>query len=362
VGTAIASNPFPHTWDEIYFGSSLVPNQFANVDIGKYMIAPYVLTGDQITNLERELSVKWGITLNGDVYFPPVPLITPTYDGSGEAFHPSVYDAGEGNVWPSTGSPQHRYWMAMTPYPNTNDAYENPSILVSDDRETWTVPSGLTNPIDPKPGTDHNADTEILHGQDDKLYVYYIDTATTGYNMNVRSSSDGVTWSAETTLFNGSYAACPTVFYDGSQYIMIYVDAESTPYVLRYRTCATPDGTWSAESSLSISGTPSGTHPWNIFARKISDGSYLALIHFPPTTDPQKTGSLYWATSSNGTTWTVSDVEIDTGDYDFIAGTIYRSCFVEVGSGEYWVWFSGLDELIQEARKEARTGLKHATR
>ena len=52
------------------------------------------------------------------------PCTTPTYDGSGQGMHPSVYDAGAGETWNG-----HRYWMAMTPYPNNDSTKENPSIL-----------------------------------------------------------------------------------------------------------------------------------------------------------------------------------------------------------------------------------------
>ncbi len=37
----------------------------------------------------------------------------------------------------------------MTPYPNGNDTYENPSILAGNDGTSWAVPAGLINPIDP---------------------------------------------------------------------------------------------------------------------------------------------------------------------------------------------------------------------
>ena len=58
-------------------------------------------------------------------YGVPVPLGTPTYDSRGQVVHPDVLYVPDGfgpEKWP--------YWMAMTPYPNGNDAYENPSILV----------------------------------------------------------------------------------------------------------------------------------------------------------------------------------------------------------------------------------------
>ena len=64
-------------------------------------------------------------------------LNIPTYDGSGQAVHPDVY-------YNANGWNGYRYWMAMTPYPNGNAAYENPSIVVSNDNLNWIVPPGLS--------------------------------------------------------------------------------------------------------------------------------------------------------------------------------------------------------------------------
>ncbi|HEX3014918.1 MAG TPA: hypothetical protein VHQ46_00810 [Desulfobacteria bacterium] len=93
-------------------------------------------------------------------------LLTPTYDGSGQVVHPSVLD-----VWTEYGLPHwsgFRYWLAITPYPNGDDAYENPSILASNDGINWVVPPGICNPLDVKPGTKHstpanyNSDPELV--------------------------------------------------------------------------------------------------------------------------------------------------------------------------------------------------------
>lgn len=230
--------------------------------------------------------------------------------------------------------------MALTPYPNGNDNYENPSIFVSQDGIHWSIPTGLTNPIDSFPGgTYHNGDVELILGQDDDLYCYYIDTIVTGYRVLVRSSSDGITWGSETALFTGSYALSPTVVYDGSQYVMYYV--KQTDNSLRSRTSSFPNNSWSNESSsLSISSEPSNTNLWHIFVRQLLDNTYLGLFHYPPT-GQQLGGSIYWVTSSDGTTWTVESSEIATGDYSFNSSSVYRSCFVEDSTGDYTIWHSG---------------------
>src|SRR5436190_6416072 len=88
----------------------------------------------------------------------PVWLAIPTYERSGEGIHPDVVH------FPS---PWHgwEYWMAFTPYPNGNEAAENPSILASHDGLNWLVPDGLTNPLVPPilVGKAFNSDPDLLY-------------------------------------------------------------------------------------------------------------------------------------------------------------------------------------------------------
>jgi hypothetical protein len=53
----------------------------------------------------------------------------PTYDDSYQLTHPKV-------LYFSEGWNHYKYWMSMTPYPQQNDYFENPSIVVSNDGVT----------------------------------------------------------------------------------------------------------------------------------------------------------------------------------------------------------------------------------
>src|SRR5271166_5048875 len=63
------------------------------------------------------------------------PLVTPTYDGSGQVTEPSIANFPGG--WHG-----FTYWLAVAPYPHSHAAYENPSILVSNNGTNWSVPPG----------------------------------------------------------------------------------------------------------------------------------------------------------------------------------------------------------------------------
>jgi hypothetical protein len=276
------------------------------------------------------------------------PLTTPTYDTSGQAMHPSVVDLGSGNTWNGK-----RYWMAMTPYPQGNDDYENPSILVSDDGTTWTEPVGITNPIVPFPGgSGYNADAELILGQDNKLYCFYMSTDGSTFNKSyVKSSTDGVTWSAATELFSVALAAfgSPAVIWDGSQYVMWHVDSTTNPNTLYRRTCATPDGTWSAPSACTVTlPTDYAKETWHLDI-VLDNGTYYL---FNDLTDNNLNGvnTILWLFRS-------PDGLIFTPDAGYLlipttrgsgsawdGARIYRSTAVKTAAG-FDLWYSAVSNV-----------------
>ena len=97
----------------------------------------------------------------------PVPLVIPTYDGSGQVTEPDVI---------FFKSPWHgfQYWMAFSPYPFSNPAKESPSIVVSNDGLNWQVPDGLENPLALPDRLNYLSDASVFYdSKSDQLWVYY---------------------------------------------------------------------------------------------------------------------------------------------------------------------------------------------
>lgn len=135
-------------------------------------------------------------------------LTTPTYDGSGQAVHPStIYIPG--------GFAGYIYWMGMTPYPNGNDDYENPSLLASNDGITWVVPSGITNPLAPAP-SQHNSDTSLIFNVDDgALYLYYNETTAVATTYRFKITEDPLTVDPKVTCSFPVEPMSEQVIYNG---------------------------------------------------------------------------------------------------------------------------------------------------
>lgn len=136
-----------------------------------------------------------GIIPNASSY-----LNIPTYDGQNQMTHPDVI------MFPTQWN-GYKYWMVMTPYPNYNQRYENPSIIGSNDGVHWEVPSGLANPIVPAPAQEknYNNDPEIVyHDIHNELWLYYqeVNTIQNQIEVKLTKSTDGIHWDKPISLLN----------------------------------------------------------------------------------------------------------------------------------------------------------------
>ncbi len=268
-------------------------------------------------------------------------LDIPTYEGSGQAIHPDVLYFPDG--WNG-----HRYWMAFTPYPNSNDIYEDPSIVVSDDNETWVVPEGLTNPIDTKPAQGYNADTELVYNDTtDELYLYYMqynsNPAVNTVYMMFTKSADGVSWTEPTSLLSwdlddiADNERSYTIIKQGDEW-HYWAQTNLTsvaPHRVTYRSSS--DGlVWSAPVGVTFSNAPS---LWHLNVEYIPSKSEYWMIYNSNTIG----GAMYFAKSTDRLNWTHYPLPIislgDTGQWD--DNTIYRPSFIyDEASDLVRVWYS----------------------
>ena len=268
------------------------------------------------------------------------PLSIPTYEGSGQAVHPSV-------LYFESGFAYH-YIMAFTPYPNSNNDYENPSVIFSDDGINWTD-DGVDNPLDIPPDTTnyHLCDPDIVwDGNEFKLYYLLADRRTSPYTYTLRMfrSTDGVNWIGPYDIFVERGIVSPAVIYDEEEgkYKMWYVNHSATHRTIWYRESV--DG-WNWSSEIQVNFTAQGLEPWHPEVVKLSSGLYLMLIAMYPSNSTSIHNQLYVAMSWDGLNWKVYDsapvlAKGPSGSWD--DGEIYRSSFIVQGSVLY-VWYSAMN-------------------
>lgn len=170
-------------------------------------------------------------------------LDIPTYDGSGQAVHPSLLvqsdRATSGN--PVAGSPQ--FVLSFTPYTDTDDRVENPSILVSDDGLNFREEKLGLNPLVPAPEKDHNDDPDLFYSNG-KYGILYLETMRPEkQSLILLESTDRIYWEKqvihEEPLDQGSGCFMLSPKYiekDGLSYLF-YVNRDATGgYRIEYVT------------------------------------------------------------------------------------------------------------------------------
>lgn len=277
------------------------------------------------------------------------PLTIPTYDGSGQLTEPNVifFD-----------SPWHgfQYWMAFSPYPFTNPADENPSIVVSNDGVNWQVPNGLVNPIALPDGTNYLSDASIFYDStSDQLWVYYNVTLGTpgtpgvALGMNRVVSSDGVHWNNDGQMFEvpNCEAVSPTVGRVGDNYFMwsvAPVNCPGTSSAMTYRTSS--DGlNWSDPQATDM--VQPGYVVWHINVNHVPSKSewWAAVTAFPNGQTCCPNTRLFFSNSPDGVHWTsYSKPILSPSASGWDSSLIYRSSFLfNVRTNSIQVWYSALN-------------------
>jgi hypothetical protein len=266
----------------------------------------------------------------------------PTYDGSGVVVHPSVYYKADG--WNG-----HNYWMAFTPYSNSNNQLENPSIVYSDDGTTWTVPAGLTDPVVPvvnDPAGGYNSDPNLFVDSSGLMYLFWrLNTYNGGEYHYVVTSTDGVKWGARTLVRQDAQsvrrllAPSYTQLSDGS-WVVYAVDAVRAPRTFVRATAPTVTGPWTTPQICTITGN--SAIPWHVDLHRIG-AEWQALVM--SDVSDGSAGDLWAMVSQDGLNFTAGPPLIDKGtpsvDWD---ASYYKSAFVPAvrnGVAGWDTWLGG---------------------
>jgi hypothetical protein len=262
------------------------------------------------------------------------PLVIPTYDGNNQTTHPKVlYFPNKWNGW--------LYWMAHTPYPLSNDDYENPCISVSNDGVNWTDPVGITNPIDQPTAQEladgwHMSDTHLLMvGNVMECWYRLNKNGDTDYILR-KTTTDGINWTEREIMHiatGNNMTLSPAIIYEDGKYKMWYV---TESFEVKYKE-STDGKTWGPAQTVNINfvDVEVGYRPWHLDV--VKEGPYYQLIlnageSAKPFEIDRK--SLFFGVSQNPLAFTVKPIMFPTppesGRWDNYM--LYRSSLVKVGN------------------------------
>lgn len=319
-------------WQADGDGSVLAPD--ARTDANGYASARWRLLGASAGE-RRAQAVSPGLepavftaTAEGPDVVPfdqLIPLDFATYDGSRQVVHPD-FVATPGGAF---GRPFH---LAITPYPFSNPAFENPSLFESDRRSSWTLTDGAPNPVT-LPTQGYLSDPDLVWvPESGELWLYYRQVSAEN-TVHLIRTRDGVTWSDPVPVVHAPNheAVSPSVVRRAADDWWMFsinsgnggCEAASTTAEVRRSS----DGMqWGAPQPLDLA--QAGLWPWHIDVQWIPSRGVFWAVYNAKDSKGCTTPALYLAESADGYHWAVVSRPVVTkGASPTLQDIVYRSTF-----------------------------------
>ena len=261
--------------------------------------------------------------------------------------HPNVIDFGVGKTLNG-----YRYWMGLNPYTNTNENYELPYILGSNDLNNWELMTNIPCPfdVDPKTNSDDPAVESTSGHLSDSFFTYDTSTGELFFcwrrnlyfengrdrtkakvSLWARSTKDGVNWSdkfeiyPEYTNITGHILASPAIIFnpEDNLFYLYHVSDSISGYVRVQTSPSLHSPKWS--EMVAVEGLESIV-PYHLEAKYVGDQVVL-LIH------SEVTDQLYFAVSDDFRNFKVSKKILET-DTD-----IYKGSFLPIFNDQNQIAF-----------------------
>lgn len=274
------------------------------------------------------------------------PINLTTYVGNNQIVHPKVL------YFPDKFG-GHRFWMAYTPYPFADGAYENPCIAYSDDGYEWTNIPG--NPLDDPGGVDVsvNTDTHLVYNETTatlEAWWRYVakDIEPNPEIIYRKVSADGLNWTEKEVVINNEtgdhvWYLSPCILYDGSKYKVWAVNSSDNTINYYEGTSATALSKV-RDITLPYQDGDTAYRLWHIDV--IEDNGKTVLLAMckgnTNLTQKEQSWSLFLATSDDNITFSTPTLVMAGNPYGWDK-QLYRSSIVNV-DGEYRIYYSAQDE------------------
>jgi hypothetical protein len=218
-------------------------------------------------------------------------ITTPTWDGHGNAIHPSVVRPNPSGSWNG-----FIYWMAMVSYYNSDANYSKIEVLCSNNPDSgWQVPPSGITPL---------ASTNITFGgftgqpnlfydsASDKLWLFWTDSSDTTHEDHVRrmETNNGYTWTNNTTVLSCNLTGSelipylgPSVVKAGSTYYMYLLDITGSAVSgagNKFTVYSSSDGlSWTFQQNVNFrSSMPAANYVWYAEVRYSEAYGFVMLL------------------------------------------------------------------------------------
>lgn len=259
----------------------------------------------------------------------PIKIVSSYADGDNQPTHPSVKFFSDG--WNG-----HKFWMAYTPYPNSNATYENPCIAFSDDGINWSE-EGISNPIQEKPSSGYNSDTHLVFNNN-TLECWWREVNGGITYIKRKKSTDGLTWGEAESLFSGGLLdlLSPAIIYDEEKYkIWVVYNRECLKYY------ESTDGTnWEYIRDINVTTLEANWKVWHIDIIRNENGEYEFVGCYQNNGEFDQNNFIFYAKSKDNVNYSIPIKILGNGySGSFDELELYRPCLCIDGIGNYRMYY-----------------------
>lgn len=308
----------------------------------------------QLTQVKEETQSNERAVLSIDSANATDTLGIVNYLGNTQNIHPKV-------LYFKNGWNGYDYWMAYTPYPQGRTSEENPSIAVSNDKINWTVPEGLTNPLDPAPvDGGYNSDTHLVYREDiDQLEIWWRQMKSDGRrDILRRTTKDGVNWTPREVVLNVGYDGemySPSVIFEDGKYKVWfcrrrnYENGRTDEYVM-YNESENDDISTLISTNavpLHIDWDTDNLRPWHLDVIHTDLGYEMVVSAYDRDTGSAESPDLWYVIQKEDGTFTQPKLILEKSkNVDAIDNrSIYRSSLLKI-DGYYYLFYSCTDNRL----------------
>lgn len=246
---------------------------------------------------------KSNISLDKLSYNKIYRLEIPTYDGSGQAVHPDIL----------IQNMQPEYIIVFTPYPDTIDKYENPSILVSNNGIKFHEEESGLNPLVPCPEIDHNDDPDIILENNVYNIIYLETLRPEKQNICLLRSSDRINWkkmiihTEDLISTSDKFMLSPSLIHYNDSTLLYYVNKNTkTGHRIEYIKGDNIENL-NFDEIILPNMQDMNFVPWHVDVIKDENSVYYMLISAVTKINGINSYSLHIAKSHNMHDWVISE-------------------------------------------------------
>ena len=241
-------------------------------------------------------------------------VFIPTYERSRQIVHPDILVRKD--------SP--KFVLAFTPYPNTNDKFENPSIVISDNGLHFHEEKDGINPIVPAPAKDHNDDPDLTINNG-TYQLLYLETVRPDYqNLMLLTSTDRLNWNKQILHPESpvgkkdGFMLSPALAYFGKDCFLFAVkkDLANGNSLFAVKGTDISNLNFTNNIELKLNNISNNFQPWHVDVFKDENDGYVMLLSMvTPYTSKKKEYALFIATSKNMIDWNFQNKPVLSNAY-----------------------------------------------